>query len=422
MLVKSAQLLPLFLALSLPLCVNGLRGEEHTAQEVFDRRIMPIFKSPNPSSCVQCHLAGVDLKNYILPSHEKTFLSLRDQGLIDMDRPEQSKILKLIAMKEGDRKGADLIHEKTRAAELEAFTAWIKASCADPKLRAEPKLKPEERAEAARPVEVIRHARKDRLLDSFENTIWAMRFRCMNCHTLGTPENEKLRKEHGERVSWVKADSAATMDYLIASKLIDTKEPEKSLLLLKPLAEVKHGGGKKFLPGDLGHKAFRTWIEDYARIKRDEYTDKVALPKISNTTERFGTDIWLKLQDTPPEWADRLLVVELFAWDEAKKTWEPEPVATSDRGVWGGGKLWQHSLTLLAARDSERAKSWKSGKPSLPAGRYLIKVYVDADGRIAKDWKATLGTADGVGQVEITSRWPVGYGAMTVVEASKVRK
>ena len=31
-------------------------------KEVFERRILPIFKSPNPSSCTECHLAGVDLK------------------------------------------------------------------------------------------------------------------------------------------------------------------------------------------------------------------------------------------------------------------------------------------------------------------------------------------------------------------------
>ena len=30
-------------------------------KEVFEQRIMPIFKSPNPSSCTECHLAGVDL-------------------------------------------------------------------------------------------------------------------------------------------------------------------------------------------------------------------------------------------------------------------------------------------------------------------------------------------------------------------------
>src|SRR5207237_1243437 len=54
-------------------------ADQPSPQQVFERRILPIFKSPEPSSCLQCHLSGVDLKNYILPSHEKTFASLRDQ-------------------------------------------------------------------------------------------------------------------------------------------------------------------------------------------------------------------------------------------------------------------------------------------------------------------------------------------------------
>src|SRR3974377_1291455 len=91
-----------------------LADGQPTPQQVFEKRILPIFKSPNPSSCTQCHLAGVDLKNYILPSHEKTFLSLRDQGLINLGRPEESKILTLIRMGEKDTKAAALIHEKVR--------------------------------------------------------------------------------------------------------------------------------------------------------------------------------------------------------------------------------------------------------------------------------------------------------------------
>src|SRR5689334_6297269 len=87
--------------------------EPLSPQELFDRRIMPIFKSPEPSSCTQCHLAGVDLKNYILPSHEKTFISLRDQGLINLDKPEESKILRLIRM-DDNNPGAKLIREKVR--------------------------------------------------------------------------------------------------------------------------------------------------------------------------------------------------------------------------------------------------------------------------------------------------------------------
>ena len=61
---------------SLAFIVGACRAD--TPAEVFEKRISPIFKSPNPSSCVQCHLAGVDLKDYILPDAEQTFRSLRD--------------------------------------------------------------------------------------------------------------------------------------------------------------------------------------------------------------------------------------------------------------------------------------------------------------------------------------------------------
>src|SRR3954470_7066398 len=105
-----------------------------SADQVFEKRIAPIFKSPNPSSCVQCHLAGVDLKNYIRPSSRETFLSLRDQGLVDLDAPEKSRILALIEMGKGE-KGAELIHEEMRKKEYEAFAAWVMASATDPALR-----------------------------------------------------------------------------------------------------------------------------------------------------------------------------------------------------------------------------------------------------------------------------------------------
>ena len=243
--------------------------------QVFETRILPIFKSPNPSSCVQCHLAGVDLKDYILPSADQTFRSLRDQGLVDMANPERSKILTLISMGKEDPK-APAVHAKNRKAEYEAFAAWIKACAADPALRDAPTLDAGERARPKAADEVIRHERSDRLLASFERTVWALRFRCMNCHTEGTLQNDKFRKEHGDRVAWVKAAGAeATMNYLIASRLIDRDEPEKSLLLRKPLGELEHGGGKKFLPGDLGYKGFRAWLEDYAATVNDRYVKLV---------------------------------------------------------------------------------------------------------------------------------------------------
>jgi hypothetical protein len=385
---------------------------------------MPIFKSANPSSCVQCHLAGVDLKNYIRPSHEQTFVSLRDQGLIDLDKPEKSRILALIAMGKDAKAGATLIHQKLRKAEYAAFADWIKRCAADRRLRTLPKAKATELATPQRPVAVIRHARMDRLVESFANNVWPIRFRCMGCHTEGTAENEKLVKKHGKQVAWFKAEGPeATLNYLRKTKLIDIDNPGQSLLLRKPLNEVKHGGGQKFLVGDQGYKAFRQFLEDYARILKDKYPDAASLPKAGTPVIQVGTDAWLKLGNTPSAWGDKLVQVNVHAWDADKKEWEAEPIATTDRKVWGKGKLWQHTLTLRAANGSARAATWaKARRPALPAGRYLIKVYVDDSGRLEKDWTAALGKDDFAGQVEVRSAWPEGYGKMTVVDAAKVRK
>jgi hypothetical protein len=419
--LRTAAMSRLALALALAFAPILVAAEPSPAQ-VFETRILPIFKSPNPSSCVQCHLAGVDLKDYILPSAEKTFRSLRDQGLIDLSAPERSKILTLIQMGKADSK-APAVHAKNRQAEYEAFSAWIKACAADPALREAPKLDPAERARPASADEVIRHERADRLLASFERNVWAMRFRCMNCHTEGTSQNDKFRKEHGDRVAWVKKDGPkATMDYLLASKLIDPADPENSLLLQKPLAKVEHKGGIKFAVGDQGHKAFRQWVEDVAAIRAGKYKTAADLPAAEATPLRFGSEAWLKIDNIPPAWGDKLVQVDVYAWDEKAGAWETKPVATSDRIAWGKGKLWQHTVTLLAESGSARAKAWAAGKPALPPGRYLLKVYLDAEGRLAKDWKATLGDGDSVGQVEIRAGWKEGYNQMTVADGQRVKR
>jgi hypothetical protein len=397
---------------------------EATPEQVFERRILPIFKSPNPSSCVQCHLSGVDLKNYILPSSDKTFLSLRDQGLIDLKEPASSKILKLITMSEAKRDGANLIHENVRKVEYEAFTEWIKACCADPKLRDAPKLESTALAKPEKPVEVIRHARKDRLLESFERNVWSLRFRCMSCHIEGTPECEKNRKEHGDRVAWIKKGGAeATLEYLIhESTVINVTEPTKSLLLLKPLGEVKHGGGKKMLPGDQAYKAFRAFLEDYVAVAGNRYSKADDLPKPATDRLQFGSEIWLKLNETPPDWGDKLAAVRVYAWDAENRTWEDEPIAFSDRGVWGKGKQWQHTLTLTAAKGSRRAAAWKTGKTTLPPGKYLVKVDIDFNGKLGLDWKAEMGPEEYAGQTEFQANWADGYGRITIVDARRVKK
>jgi len=397
--------------------VSSVSAAGPTAAEIFEQRIMPIFKSPNPSSCVQCHLAGVDLKNYILPDAEKTFRSLRDQKLIDLERPDKSKIIKLIEKGKADAKAANAVSAKIRKLERDAFVAWITACAADPKLKEAPKLDPKELAKPERPVDVIWHTRKDNVLESFEKNVWAWRFRCMNCHTEGTPQSDKLRKEHGDRVSWVKkAGAAETMDYLMATKLIDIENPEKSLLLTKPLGE-KHGGGIKFVVGDDAYKGFRTWIEDVAAIRKNKYLTAKDLPPANDSQPlRFGSDIWLKITDCPPEWHGKLLQARIYPWDANRSMWEDFPIAVSDRPVNGKMKLWQHNLTLLSAKNLERAEEFRK-RAALPEGKYLVKIYVDAEEKLAKDWKAVLTEKEFAGQIEVQSAWKPGYGSMTAVTA-----
>jgi hypothetical protein len=212
------------------------------------------------------------------------------------------------------------------------------------------------------------------------------------------------------------------MDYLLANRIVNVKAPEKSLLLLKPTNQVKHGGGQKMIVGDMAYKGFRTWLEDYGKTLDDKYAKTSDLPKPPPRVETFGTQIWLKIQNTPPAWDGRLLQATVFAWDAAKRAWETEPIAMNDRPVYGKGKLWQHDLVLMAPPGSERAEAWKRGKPTLPGGRYLVRVHVDFLGRLEKDWKAVLGKAEFVGEKELDTRWPEGYGSMTVLEAGQLKR
>lgn len=240
------------------LLTNSAAAQE-TALDLFQRRIMPIFRSTQPSSCVQCHLASVDLKNYILPSHEDTFVSLRDQGLINVTRPDKSKILTLIRMGEDDRDPlARRIHEKTRQAELDAFASWIQACCKDTVLVQRPPLSAQALARPDASEPVIRHARKDRVLDSFIRNVWSQRMRCFPCHTpyeidQSNPQHAKLQQRHrdfvrnyGARMNLFKQSPKQTMRHLLAGNkhtskalpMINLDRPRESLFVLKPTSKV----------------------------------------------------------------------------------------------------------------------------------------------------------------------------------------
>ncbi len=328
-------------------------------------------------------------------------------GLINVQNPDASKILEFIKRQP---EKPTLVSSQVRQEELNAFQAWIRAAVADPKLissRSDRAIGPQV------PEEVIVHARKDRVLQSFLDNIWTEVGRCAACHS--PDQNAKQVKEHGESVSWITLnDPQATLDYMLDAGIINAEHPLESLLITKPTLQVEHGGGKKLVVGDRSYKQFRGFINDYSSVVKGAYRTVDSLP-IESDEVSLVTDIWFKLTEVPAEYDKMLLQVDIYRWEG--DSWSEYRVASSDRQVFGGGNLWQHSLSLTAPRQSDWEQKLAAKK--LPEGKYLVKLYLDRTGKLQEDYNEILGKDDFVGQVEVQSGWPSGYGRMTSVAFPK---
>ena len=449
----SARLTSLFAAVVL---LSGSVGSQADAAEpaddpldLFNQRIMPIFRSDKPSSCVQCHLSSVDLKEYILPSHEQTFVSLRDQGLIDLDSPAESKILQLIQMGEKDLdEGARLIHEKTRQAEFAAFAAWVTACCEDPQLRGLPPLDSSLQARPASSDPVIRHARKSRVVDSFVRNVWSQRMRCFPCHTPyeldeadarhqpAIKKQQEFKKQYPELVDRLKIfhrTPEETVQYLITESrqakpgelpLLNLENPRESLLVLKPTSKlpakneagkfdppssavpVSHMGGLKMHANDQSYKSFVSWIQDYANVVNGQYTSVEDLP----ADNWLGTNLVVRLTDAPADWPVGT-TVQLFvhSWDAATDSWS-EQAAAFTQGTVTPRHMVNGAVSLLQPKPSTKHSVAAEESPTLARGKYLVKVYVDADNRLDEDPSLLLGPEEFAGQAEIgKARWREGF-------------
>jgi hypothetical protein len=174
--------------------------------------------------------------------------------------------------------------------------------------------------------------------------------------------------------------------------------------------KIEAGGGQKMVVGDRTYKQFRRFIDDYASVVNGKYSTTNELPEGSDEVS-VVTDIWFKITDVPAKYDKILLQTDFYRW--TGNGWSDYRVASSDRPVFGGGNLWQHSLSLTAPRGSKWADEMKSKR--LPGGRYLVKLYIDQTGRLQDDYRAELGDGESIGEVEVESKWPLGYGKMTTV-------
>jgi hypothetical protein len=398
------------------ICLGGISitaFAEDDPLDLFKTRITPILNSPRPSSCTECHLSGVDLKNYIGKNQQETFASLRAAGLIDVNQPDKSKLLEFI---QRAPRNSSPIRAEVRKLEYEAFRAWITAAVKDPTLAAARTTS--DQLGPSLPLEVVRHTRQGRVIQSFVENIWSEMGRCASCHS---PElnRQKIGKngftrESLDAISWlVPRNPLATLEKLVDSGHVDLEDPHESEFLTKPAGLVKHGGGPKFAVGSRTDKNFRRFLDDYAAIVNGEYATAKDLPTSPNMVG-VVTNQNLRIIDLPETLHRKLLRVDIYR--RVGSGWSEKPWATAENPIVGPRKMWQSAIFAVAPRGSERARQLKP-KQALPAGRYLVKIYVDRQDKTKKDRDYEMGKAEFYGQVEIHGEWKPGYKPPKILHA-----
>lgn len=380
----------------------------NTAAEIFQSRIVPLLQSPEKSSCSECHLQGVELRDFLAHDQKQTFANLRARGWIDVEQPEKSKLLEFISR---HTNVSTPMIQRIRATESEALKKWIVAAVREPELLKEP-LPLENDLEL--PLEFIQHARTDQIVARFCEAIWSQLSRCASCHS---PErNQQQVKKNGQQMSWiVPRDPAATLSLLVERKLIDWEDPEQSELRTKPLGLVKHGGGPKFVIGDQTDRKWLSFLEDYSKLKQGKLTKTDKLPTVPDRRS-WLSEMQLKITDFPEAWKGRLLTLSLHP-KNADGTWNDNPVATSDSPVNRKQLVWQHPLTVFQSVDPHKDETeWSkplTAADAITPGRYQLRLHL---GRLVVDEESRPINEIGppsplvlVATSELNAPWPPGY-------------
>lgn len=381
------------------LTATSVLWAEPRSSEIYSRRVLPLLRLPQGSSCKECHFSGVELSDFLSEQEAETFAKLRAGGWIDVKHPAHSKLLTFIR-RHGEETSPAL--KKLRHDEMHALTSWIKSAVTNPELLSK-KAAPNIGIELDDAL--IRHLRSDHVLSRFTDNIWTEMGRCINCHS---PErNQKQVEKHGEQMSWiVPRDPEATLKHLRESGLIDLDEPDESEIRTKPTGLVEHGGGPKFPIGSDSDKRFLAFLRDYAKVVTGEYDSSNELPEPSEERSR-ATENFLRLIHLPKMWADKLMRVDLYARTDAG--WSKSRVATADSPVNGKQQIWQGIMRTVSPRDGDP-------KEKLRPARYLARIYVDQEDRLRQDPDAPLTENDFIGTIEFEGPWKLGWREPKIVD------
>jgi len=338
--------------------------------------------------------------------------------MIDVDKPDESKLLRFIGRKP---EKSDPLIAKVREHELVAFRAWIRAAVREPELL---KAMSDVEVGTSLPPEVIRHARNDRVLSSFIDNIWSEMGRCINCHN---PQRNRQKigrngftKEDVDAISWiVPSDPAATLRELVDSGNIDTNDPSASPVLTKPSGLEEHGGGPKFFPGSQTYRNFLAFLTDYADMTSGMYKSASDLPA-SPKEITLLSEQQLRITDIPVAFSDMPLQVDLYRRTPGTQKWSTQRWATGFSRVNGKRHVWQNPILVTAPTDSALANEFRERK-LLPPGEYRIRILIDRSRKTEKDSTYELGDAEFVAETHISGPWKPGYQPPKIVAFPKAR-
>jgi len=112
----------------------------------------------------------------------------------------------------------------------------------------------------------------------------------------------------------------------------------------------------------------------------------------------------------------------VHGWDAQQHTWATRASAFT-QGLVTPRRMAMGSLFLLAAKDQDASPKWDPENATLPAGRYLIKVYVDTHQRLATDPTAYLDDSDPYGQIELEdAQWREGFKQAEWISAANFQR
>jgi hypothetical protein len=114
----------------------------------------------------------------------------------------------------------------------------------------------------------------------------------------------------------------------------------------------------------------------------------------------------------PATWPDRARVqFFVHGWNAQAATWEDKPVAftQSQLNPRRNAAGWLFLFGPVRATADKGSKPTPPENAKLPPGKYLIKVYMDRNGRLTDDPTVFLGEAEYAGQVQIEAKWGEGF-------------